>query len=83
MAKHMDSYDFSTLYTSIPHDSLKNNMNILIYEAFKVRDSQYLSCNNKMNCYWTQSRNSNISIDKTELKAMVEYLVNNVFGAGG
>ena len=66
-------------YTSIPHDSLKNNMNILIDEAFKVRGAQYLSCNNKMNCYWTQSRSSNISIDKTELKAMVEYLVSNVF----
>ena len=33
-------------YTSIPHDSLKNNMNILIDEAFKVRGAQYLSCNN-------------------------------------
>ena len=41
-AKHMDSYDFSTLYTSIPHASLKNNINILIDEAFKVRGAQYL-----------------------------------------
>ena len=44
-AKHMDSYDFSTLYTSIPHASLKNNINILIDEAFKVRGAQYLACN--------------------------------------
>ena len=46
-AKHFDSYDFSTLYTSIPHDSLKNNMRLLIDEAFKVRGAIYLSVNKR------------------------------------
>lgn len=41
-AKCNDSYDFSTLYTSISHDSLKYAMKCLIQEAYKVRDNNFL-----------------------------------------
>ena len=36
-AKHFDSFDFSTLYTSIPHDSLKIALTSLVKEAYRVR----------------------------------------------
>ena len=42
-AKTLDTFDFSTLYTTIPHHSLKNSMKHLIEEAFKVRGALYLS----------------------------------------
>ena len=42
-AKHFDSFDFTTLYTNIPHDTLKTNLGALIEEAFKVRGAKYLS----------------------------------------
>ena len=35
-ATSFDSYDFATLYTNIPHDELKNNIRVLVREAFKV-----------------------------------------------
>ena len=35
-AKHFDSFDFSTLYTSIPHTSLLESLTSLIKEAYKV-----------------------------------------------
>ena len=83
-AKHYDSYDFSTLYTSIPHDSLKNNMSLLIDEAFKVRGAVYLSVNKRGKCYWAQAPNACMNIDRLELVAMIEYLVDNIFiHAGG
>ena len=34
--KHLDSYDFSTLYTSIPHTSLKEALTSLIKEAYEI-----------------------------------------------
>ena len=36
-------FDFTTLYTNIPHDTLKTNLGTLIEEAFKVRGATYLS----------------------------------------
>ena len=78
-AKHFDSYGFSTLYTSIPHVSLKNNLHELIDEAYKVRGAVYLAVNKKGICYWANSRGAYMNINKTELVAMIEYLVDNVF----
>ena len=46
-AYSLNTYDFSTLYTNIPHDSLKNNMKELIDEAFSVRGAQYISFNSR------------------------------------
>ena len=42
-ATSFDSYDFATLYTNIPHDELKNNIRVLVREAFKVRGAMYIS----------------------------------------
>ena len=42
VAKQFDTYDFSTLYTSIPHPALKEALESLIQEAYRVRDSGYI-----------------------------------------
>ena len=52
-AKHGDSYDFSTLYTSIPHDTLKHALKCLIKEAYKVRDNTFLVVHNNGKGVWT------------------------------
>lgn len=41
-ARDFDSYDFSTLYTSTPHVSLKYALTFLIKEAYRVRDKHSL-----------------------------------------
>ena len=78
-AKHFDSYDFSTLYTSIPHVSLKNNLRVLVEEAYKVRGANYISINKNGKCYWAQASNAFMNIDRCELVTMIEYLVDNIF----
>ena len=52
-AKHLDSYDFSTLYTSSPHTSLKEALTSLIKEAYRVRDNIYLVADIKGKVFWT------------------------------
>ena len=69
-AKHFDSYDFSTLYTSIPHVSLKNNLHELIDEAYKARGAVYLAVNKKGICYWANLRGAYMNINKSELVAL-------------
>ena len=41
VAMQFDSFDFSTLYTNIPHDLLLACLEILIKEAYKVRGATY------------------------------------------
>ena len=40
-AKSVQTFDFSTLYTSIPHDLLKSHISILIQNSFKKKDGIY------------------------------------------
>ena len=78
-AYHFDSFDFSTLYTSIPHSSLKNNLNTLVKEAYTIRGAKYLNINRQGIAYWSQSQSGERSILLNELVNMLEYLVDNIF----
>ena len=75
-ARCFDSYDFSTLYTSIPHNSLKVN---LIDEAFKIRGAKYLCMDRLGLAYWAQSGCAKLNISKDLLIGLIEYLVDNIF----
>ena len=51
--KHFDIFDFATLYTNIPHDSLKINLKIRNEEAYKIRGAKYFSVSKHGTSYWT------------------------------
>ena len=76
VAKQFDTYDFSTLYTSIPHLALKEALESLIQEAYRVRDSEYIVADTNGNAYWSdiQSTSSGkYNISNEMLIAYVEY----------
>ena len=82
VAKQCDTYDYSTLYTSIPHPALKEALESLIQEAYRVRDSEYIVADTNGNAYWsdipsTSSAKHNITDEM--LIAYVEYLINNIY----
>ena len=52
-AKHLDSYDFTTLYTSIRHNSLKQALKSLLKEAYRVRDSVFIVTDLTGRAYWS------------------------------
>ena len=78
-ALHMDSFDFSTLYTKIPHDSLKSNLKDLIQEAYKIRGAKFLCVRDSGTTYWSVSRSTHRDIDEKELFDMLEFLIDNVY----
>ena len=81
-AMHADSFDFSNLYTSIPHASLKKALVSLIKEAYKVRDSIFLVVNRCGKAHWSDSPSraaSSRSITEDKLVELVEYLIDNIY----
>ena len=85
-AKCFDSYDFATLYTNIPHDGLKSNIRNLVREAYKVRGAKYLIVDRHGKAHWSQSPSSVttcMSIDKSKLVELTEYLIDNVYVKAG
>ena len=54
-------------------------MRLLIDEASKVRGAVYLSVNKRGKSYWAQAPNACMNIDRLEVVAMIDYLVDNIF----
>ena len=77
-AKCFDTYDFSTLYTSIPHTSLKHALTTLIKEAYRIRDSTFLVVDSRGKAYVPSRASSKYSIREETLVMYVEYLVDNM-----
>ena len=82
-ATSIQTFNFSTLYTSIPHDLLKSCMNSIINNAFKYKNgaTQYTHikvCRNKS--YFTSdppNRDNKYTADDT--CKMIEFLVYNIY----
>ena len=43
-ANSLSTYDFSTLYTTLPHNLIKDRLNDLIERTFQREGSPYLAC---------------------------------------
>ena len=48
LASSLSTYDFSTLYTTLPHNLIKEKLTELIEQTFKREGSLYLACNDKI-----------------------------------
>ena len=53
------AYDFSTLYTTSPHNLIKDKLNDLIERIFQREGSPYLACNDR-NAFFTSEKPKNI-----------------------
>ena len=47
LAFGLSTYDFSTLYTTLPHSIIKEKLTELIEQTFNIENSLYLACNDK------------------------------------
>ena len=77
--KSFDSFDFATLYTSIPHTLLIKCISELFEEAYKVRSSTFISVGYR-SAFWSKSKVKHChNITSDQLITYVEYLVDNMF----
>ena len=59
-ATRLSIYDFSTLYTTLPHNLITNKLIDLIERTFKREGSSYLACNDR-NAFFTSETLKKIS----------------------
>ena len=82
-ATSIQTFDFSTLYTSIPHDLLKSRMNNIINNAFKHKNgaTQYTHIKVVRNkSYFTSDPlNGDNKYTANDICKMIEFLVDNIY----
>ena len=59
LASCLSTYDFSTLYTTLPHNLIKEKLTELIEQTFNREGSLYLACNDK-NAFFLLLNNLNV-----------------------
>ena len=78
-ARSISTFDFSTLYTKIPHDKLIDVLNQLVDFVFNSTDRLYLSVTST-GARWVKGRgNCKKVYDKKKVKDVVKYLIENCF----
>jgi len=80
-ANNLGTYDFSTLYTSIPHDKLKIQMSWVIERAFKGMNKKYIKIN-KFCARWSNKKALNsdvVFLDLGTLIKMITWLIDNTY----
>ena len=75
------SYDFSTLYTSIPHDKLKDKMKIFVENIFNSQRKKktFIVINGKWTHFAMKRMSSKLCCTCEELLQWIYYIIDNSF----
>ena len=74
-----DTYDFSTLYTTLPHNLIKEKLTELIEQTFNRECSLYLACNDK-NAFLTSEQPKRYKLWSCQKMCdALHYLLDNIF----
>ena len=86
-ATSIQTFDFSTLYTSIPHDLLKSRMNSIINNAFKYKNGAtryaHIKLGRNRSFFTSDPLNGDNKYTANDICEMTEFLVNNIYVSFG
>ena len=74
----MTTYDFSTLYTTLPHHLIKDERINLINRPFILENTQYLACNEECAFFTSDIYNNNNLWSCQKVCDALVYLLDNI-----
>ena len=77
-AREISTFDFSTLYTKLPHEDLINVLNHHIDFAFDGGPKKFIGFNGK-SIFWKKKRSAKNNLSRNDVKFLVKYLITNTF----
>ena len=78
-ARSINTFDFSTLYTNIPHDKLLYVLNNIIDFCFNGGEHQFLKVSSFCTQWVKEKPTSGVYFDRDSLKNAVKYLITNSY----
>ena len=79
LASGLSKYDFSILYTTLPHNLIKEKLKELIEQTFNRKGSLYLACNDK-NAFFTSEQPKRYKLWSCQKMCDARhYLLDNIF----
>ena len=82
-ATSIQTFDFSTLYTSIPHDLLKSRMNNIVSNCFQHKNGAprytHIKVGRSESCFANDPLNGDNKYTADYICNMIEFLVDNIY----
>ena len=82
MYNSIHTFDFSTLYTTIPHNKLKDRLSSLIKKAFFHKNGsrryEYIAIKRNLG-YFTNNSDAKLKYSDVEVIQMLYFLIDNIF----
>ena len=78
-AKSISTYDFSTLYTKLPHNKLIKELSGIIDFVFDCGKNNYINISNSGKATWKRKINKSVNFSKHSLKTAVKHLILNCY----
>ena len=75
----ISTWDFSTLYTTIPHAKLKAAINWVIDEVMKLEKFSIMNCNTNRAFLSNEQQRGYVPLDSTKFKKLVSFLIDNIY----
>ena len=80
LASGLSTYDFSTLYTTLPHNLIKEKLTELIEQTFNREGSLYLACYDKNFLFCTSEQPIRYKVWSCQKMCVaLHYLLDNIF----
>ena len=77
--RNIRTYDFSTLYTNIPHKQLKTRLSLVIKDAFQASKKSYISVYTN-DARWTDSpKKTTLALDCKKVIRLLNWLIDNIY----
>ena len=77
------TFDFSTLYTTIPHDKLKERLKDIIHQAFFYKNGTrrytYIALGYDSTYFVKYDTNAKVFYTEKDIISMLEFLIDNIF----
>jgi len=78
-ASNVSTFDFSTLYTSLPHSLIKDKLTQLIKKTFSRSDNTFLACNEEK-AFFTSSKHKKFNAWTCQnVCEALNFLLNNIY----
>ena len=78
-ASTISTYDFSTLYTTLPHNLIRNQLVDLIEYTFRLEESLYLACNGERAFFASEEHKKYDLWSCQKVTDALIYLLENIF----
>ena len=78
-AKNISTYDFSTLYTKLPHNKLIQRLSQVIDFVFEAGDKKCIRISPNGDAFWGKKIRGKVGFSKHSLKTAVRFLIENSY----